>query len=72
MLHSFLLQYLAAGGLPRDYLLHDLQYLTMSFNFNHQKEVLAALCLLRSAPNLQELSILEEVSLRALLLYTAF
>ncbi|GMN53698.1 hypothetical protein TIFTF001_022827 [Ficus carica] len=36
---------LALGGLLREYPLRDLQYLSMDINFNHQEEILAALCL---------------------------
>ncbi|XP_024028061.1 F-box/FBD/LRR-repeat protein At1g13570 [Morus notabilis] len=48
---------LALGGLPREYPLRNLKYLSTAVNFNRREEILAALCLLRSAPNLQELNI---------------
>lgn len=54
------LEYLALCDSPKEFLLHNLEQLSMSVNFNHQKEILAALCLLSRAPNLQELNIVEE------------
>ncbi|KAF7829709.1 F-box/FBD/LRR-repeat protein [Senna tora] len=52
--------YLAVGvvplKLPRPCV--DLSYLSIRINFNDPKEISAALCLLRSSPNLQELEVL--------------
>ncbi|ESW32790.1 hypothetical protein PHAVU_001G017300 [Phaseolus vulgaris] len=57
---SYFLKYLAVGvvpvNLPRPCI--DLSYLSIRINFNDLKEISAALCLLRSSPNLQELEIL--------------
>ena len=56
----FLLQYLAIGIVPRKLptpCVH-LNYLSIRINFNDVEEVIAALCLLRSSPNLQELEVL--------------
>ncbi|CAJ1972834.1 unnamed protein product [Sphenostylis stenocarpa] len=57
---SYFLKYLAAGvvpiKLPRPCI--DLSYLSIRINFNDLKEISAALCILRSSPNLQELEIL--------------
>ncbi|TKY57754.1 F-box/FBD/LRR-repeat protein [Spatholobus suberectus] len=57
---SYFLKYLAVGvvpiKLPRPCI--DLSYLSIRINFNDLKEISAALCLLRSSPNLQELEIL--------------
>ncbi|CAN4122774.1 unnamed protein product [Withania somnifera] len=36
----------------------ELSFLSIRINFNHSDECLAALCLLRSSPNLQELEML--------------
>lgn len=56
----YFLQYLAIGNvpsrLPRP--CADLNYLSIRINFNDLEECLAALCLLRSSPNLQELEML--------------
>lgn len=56
----FLLQYLAVGIVPGKLptpCVH-LNYLSIRINFNDVEEVLTALCLLRSSPNLQELEVL--------------
>ncbi|KAK7291158.1 hypothetical protein RIF29_06082 [Crotalaria pallida] len=57
---SYFLKYLAAGvvplKLPRPCI--DLSYLSIRINFNDSKEISAALCLLRSSPNLLDLEIL--------------
>ncbi|KAJ0025040.1 hypothetical protein Pint_08898 [Pistacia integerrima] len=57
---SYFLKYLAIGNvpsrLPRP--CADLNYLSIRINFNDLEECLAALCLLRSSPNLQELEML--------------
>ncbi|EYU45097.1 hypothetical protein ABFS83_03G059900 [Erythranthe nasuta] len=57
---SFFLKYLACGiipgKLPTPCL--DLSYLSIRINFNDMEENMAALCLLRSSPNLQELELL--------------
>ncbi|KAI4316776.1 hypothetical protein L6164_024721 [Bauhinia variegata] len=57
---SYFLKYLALGivppKLPRPCI--DLSYLSVRINFNDLKEISAALCLLRSSPNLQEPEIL--------------
>ncbi|XP_028757694.1 F-box/FBD/LRR-repeat protein At1g13570 isoform X1 [Neltuma alba] len=57
---SYFLKYLAVGvvplKLPRPCV--DLTYLSIRINFNDSKEISAALCLLRSSPNLQELEVL--------------
>uniref|UniRef100_A0A3Q7GAT3 F-box domain-containing protein n=1 Tax=Solanum lycopersicum TaxID=4081 RepID=A0A3Q7GAT3_SOLLC len=57
---SFFLKYLAdnkvPGRLPTP--CDELSFLSMRINFNHLDECLAALCLLRSSPNLQELEML--------------
>ncbi|XP_047974997.1 F-box/FBD/LRR-repeat protein At1g13570-like [Salvia hispanica] len=57
---SFFLKYLAAGiipgKLPSPCL--ELSFLSIRINFNDMEENLAALCLLRSSPNLQELELL--------------
>jgi hypothetical protein len=55
----FFFQYLAAGVLPVELptpciCLGDLSF---CINFNNLKEISAALCLLRSSPNLQKLEI---------------
>ncbi|XP_047176166.1 F-box/FBD/LRR-repeat protein At1g13570-like [Vigna umbellata] len=59
-IQSYFLKYLAAGivpiNLPRPCI--DLSYLSIRINLNDLKEISAALCLLRSSPNLQELEIL--------------
>lgn len=58
--HNYFLKYLAFGDvpkrLPRQCL--GLNYLYMWMNFNDWEENLAALCLLRSSPNLEELVVL--------------
>lgn len=51
------------GGFTRKYELHNLHYLSMSVSFDDLKEILTAVSLLQSAPNLQELSIESTVSL---------
>ncbi|KAL7117192.1 hypothetical protein ACP275_03G057500 [Erythranthe tilingii] len=57
---SFFLKHLACGiipgKLPTPCL--DLSYLSIRINFNDMEENMAALCLLRSSPNLQELELL--------------
>ncbi|XAR64100.1 hypothetical protein NMG60_11024309 [Bertholletia excelsa] len=57
---SYFLKYLAVGKipakLPKPCL--ELNYLSLRINFNDSEESSAALCLLRSSPNLQELEIL--------------
>ncbi|KAJ4701867.1 F-box/FBD/LRR-repeat protein [Melia azedarach] len=59
-IQSYFLKYLAVGNvpsrLPRP--CADLNYLSVRINFNELEENLAALCLLRSSPNLQELEML--------------
>ncbi|KAL6493137.1 hypothetical protein OROGR_032896 [Orobanche gracilis] len=54
---SFFLKYLAAGAIPGKLPTPcmDLSFLSLRINFNDMEENLAALCLLRSSPNLQEL-----------------
>ncbi|VFQ86903.1 unnamed protein product [Cuscuta campestris] len=56
---NYFLKYLAAGVVPGRLLTpcNELSYLYMRFNFNSVGECLAALCLLRSSPNLQELEV---------------
>ncbi|CAI8583587.1 unnamed protein product [Vicia faba] len=55
----YFLKYLAAGDLPVKLPTPcvDLSYLSLSINFDDLKEIYAALCLLRSSPNLQKLEI---------------
>ncbi|KAL2504140.1 F-box/fbd/LRR-repeat protein [Abeliophyllum distichum] len=57
---NFFLKYLAAGGVPVKLPTPciDLTFLSIRVNFNDLEENLAALCLLRSSPNLQELELL--------------
>ncbi|KAI4375013.1 hypothetical protein MLD38_012933 [Melastoma candidum] len=59
-IQSYFLKYLASGEvpgrLPNSCL--DLRYLSIRINFNDMEENAAALCILRSAPNLQELEML--------------
>ncbi|KAL6572632.1 hypothetical protein OROMI_013590 [Orobanche minor] len=57
---SFFLKYLAAGAIPGKLPTPciDLSFLSVRINFNDIEENLAALCLLRSSPNLQELEML--------------
>lgn len=57
---SFFLKYLADGKVPGKLPkpCDELSFLSMRINFNHLDECLAALCLLRSSPNLQELEML--------------
>ncbi|KAK3038155.1 hypothetical protein RJ639_029609 [Escallonia herrerae] len=57
---SFFLKYLAAGKVPERLPTPciELNYLSIRINFNDREESLAALCLLRSSPNLQELEML--------------
>jgi len=54
-----LLQYLAAGvvpvKLPTPYI--GLSYLSLTINFGNMKEISAALCLLKSSPNLRKVEI---------------
>ncbi|KAF5942900.1 hypothetical protein HYC85_020542 [Camellia sinensis] len=52
--------YLAVGKIPGRLPIPciELNYLSIRINFNDMEESLAALCLLRSSPNLQELEIL--------------
>lgn len=56
----FFLQYLAVGIFPGRLPIPcvNLNYLSLRINFNDSEEVLTALCLLRSSPNLQELEVL--------------
>lgn len=56
----FLLQYLALGVVPVKLPAPctHLSFLSLRINFNDSKEISAALCLLRSSPNLRELEIL--------------
>lgn len=56
----FYLQYLAAGSIPGKLptACLDLSFLSIRINFNDIEENRAALCLLRSSPNLQELELL--------------
>ncbi|CAA0831602.1 F-box/FBD/LRR-repeat protein [Striga hermonthica] len=57
---SFFLKYLAAGAIPGKLPkpCADLSFLSLRINFNDMEENLAALCLLRSSPNLHELEVL--------------
>ncbi|XP_058724958.1 F-box/FBD/LRR-repeat protein At1g13570-like [Vicia villosa] len=59
MIHGYFLKNLAAGispgKLPTPCI--DLSYLSLSVNFDNLEEILAALCLLGSSPNLQKLEI---------------
>ncbi|KAL9359682.1 hypothetical protein Peur_047805 [Populus x canadensis] len=59
-IQSYFLKYLAIGKvpskLPKPCI--DLNYLSIRLNFNDYEENSAALCLLRSCPNLQEIEIL--------------
>ncbi|XP_040999034.1 F-box/FBD/LRR-repeat protein At1g13570-like [Juglans microcarpa x Juglans regia] len=57
---SYFLKYLAVGILPGRLPIPcvNLNYLSLRINFNDSEEVLTALCLLRSSPNLQELEVL--------------
>lgn len=57
---SFFLKYLAAGSIPGKLptACLDLSFLSIRINFNDIEENRAALCLLRSSPNLQELELL--------------
>lgn len=57
---SYFLKYLAVGKIPGRLPIPciELNYLSIRINFNDMEESLAALCLLRSSPNLQELEIL--------------
>ncbi|KAK6938763.1 F-box domain [Dillenia turbinata] len=59
-IQSYFLRYLAMSKVPvkLPVLCEDLTYLSIHINFNHLGESSAALCLLRSAPNLQELEML--------------
>ncbi|CAK9178572.1 unnamed protein product [Ilex paraguariensis] len=67
----FFLKYLAAGKVPGRLPTPciELNYLSIRINFNDVEENLAALCLLRSCPNIQELEMLarpeEQTSVRA-------
>ncbi|XP_031118905.1 F-box/FBD/LRR-repeat protein At1g13570-like [Ipomoea triloba] len=56
---SYFLKYLAAGMVPGKLSTpcNELSYLSLRINFNNLDECLAALCLLRSSPNLRELEI---------------
>ncbi|PIN15823.1 hypothetical protein CDL12_11527 [Handroanthus impetiginosus] len=60
---SFFLKYLAAGTMPGKLPTPclDLSFLSIRVNFNNREENLAALCLLRSSPKLQELEMLARV-----------
>jgi hypothetical protein len=51
----FLLQYLALGVVELPTPCIDLRYISICINFSDSKEISAALCLLRSIPNLREL-----------------
>lgn len=68
------LQYLAAGiipgKLPSPCL--ELSFLSIRINFNDMEENLAALCLLRSSPNLQELELLVSFLSIHLSFYTSY
>ncbi|XP_059635116.1 F-box/FBD/LRR-repeat protein At1g13570-like [Cornus florida] len=57
---SYFLQYLADGRVPGRLRAPciELNYLSVCINFNDKEEVLVALCLLRSSPNLLELEML--------------
>lgn len=57
---SYFLKYLTAGKVPGRLSAPciELSFLSLRINFNDVEENLAALCLLRSAPNLQELEML--------------
>lgn len=57
---SYFLKYLAAGTIPAKLPKPcvDLSFLSIRINFNDMEENLAALCLLRSSPHLQELEML--------------
>ncbi|CAL5206265.1 unnamed protein product [Lathyrus oleraceus] len=57
--HNYFLKYLAAGVVPVKLptLCTDLDCLSICINFDDLKEISAALCLLRSSPNLQTLEI---------------
>ncbi|GMY28486.1 F-box/FBD/LRR-repeat protein At1g13570-like [Fagus crenata] len=57
---SYFLKYLAIGFVPGKLPnpCSNLNYLSIRINFNDVDEVLTALCLLRSSPNLQELEVL--------------
>lgn len=57
---SYFLKYLAVGRIPERLPspCAELNYLSIRINFNDVEEELAALCLLRSSPNVQELEIL--------------
>uniref|UniRef100_A0A2P2ILD8 Ubiquitin-protein ligase n=1 Tax=Rhizophora mucronata TaxID=61149 RepID=A0A2P2ILD8_RHIMU len=59
-IQSYFLQYLAMGNMPSRLAKPciDLNYISLRINFNDTEENSAALCLLRSAPNLQELEML--------------
>ncbi|KAI5393652.1 hypothetical protein KIW84_060686 [Lathyrus oleraceus] len=62
---SCFLKYLAAGLLPIKLPTPciGLSYLSLSINFDDLKEISAALCLLRSSPNLQKLKISARIEL---------
>lgn len=64
------MQYLAAGMVPGKLSTpcNELSYLSLRINFNNLDECLAALCLLRSSPNLREL----EIGVRFLAKYINF
>ncbi|KAG5542241.1 hypothetical protein RHGRI_021943 [Rhododendron griersonianum] len=59
-IQSYFLKYLAVGKIPGKLPVPcmELNYLSIRINFNDLDESLAALCLLRSSPNLHELEIL--------------
>ncbi|KAG9148090.1 hypothetical protein Leryth_003666, partial [Lithospermum erythrorhizon] len=59
-IQSFFLKYLSAGNIPVKLpaVCDDLSFLSIRINFSDMEEKLAALCLLRSSPNLQELELL--------------
>ncbi|KAG8377715.1 hypothetical protein BUALT_Bualt08G0061600 [Buddleja alternifolia] len=65
---SFFLKYLAAGTIPGKLPTPcvDLSFLSIRINFNDMEENLAALCLLRSSPNLQELEMLARAEEQAI------
>ncbi|XP_058724939.1 F-box/FBD/LRR-repeat protein At1g13570-like [Vicia villosa] len=62
---SCFLKYLAAGILPMKLPISciGLSYLSLSINFDDLKEISAALCLLRSSPNLKKLEISARIEL---------
>ncbi|XP_024631758.1 F-box/FBD/LRR-repeat protein At1g13570 isoform X1 [Medicago truncatula] len=63
VIRSCFLKYLTAGVLPKKLPTPcmDLSHLSLSINFDDLKEISAALCLLRSSPNLRKLEIFKEI-----------